>query len=322
MTAKIELFFSRDQVLALERVRFSHQLLGTERLSVRGKLGGAWGSQFTFQWTPAVQALMLLLLDTRLNRSEQPAILSGGAGSPAASLDYAIGKQPAWLLDIFGLDSHGVAIIRRLIRRTNPERKRGGDVELSVNPRHLGADQIRCLVNGTEVTSDEDLRALRTEIEKGWRQTRPRLAVHRGHTPAATAAPAVTPLPRLLIGAFNGVDPRSDAWGEWLAGNIARELAALPSLRVVSGQAVVDAEALQSPAALLGAKLRCALVLFGHTAVGTGEVRISMQLVAVNTGEVVWSHSVAAPEQELQGMLCSAIGQVTAQVTGAIAAAA
>jgi hypothetical protein len=84
--------------------------------------------------------MTLLLISSRLD--EGRTVLAGARGSSIASLDYAISKQPCWLTDMFGTDSFGISLVRRLILRTNPERKRPGPVFLSLNTRYLDPSMI------------------------------------------------------------------------------------------------------------------------------------------------------------------------------------
>jgi hypothetical protein len=78
----------------------------------------------------------------------ESAVLQGCSGSPAASLDYALSKQPAWLSEMFGCDVYDTSFARRLILRTNPERKRPGPVVLAVNHVYLSAASIEVHVDG------------------------------------------------------------------------------------------------------------------------------------------------------------------------------
>ena len=116
------------------------------RTCVRGKTSGPCRSAGTFQWTSAVKALSLLAVKTRLN--PQDALLRGEAHSLAASLDYAISKQPMWLNEMFGWDQKGISFCRRLILRTNPERMRPGPVTLGINQIYMTADAITIISDG------------------------------------------------------------------------------------------------------------------------------------------------------------------------------
>ena len=157
----IRLDFSVHTPHILEQITFSHPLLGNSRHSVRGKSPGAFLASHSFQWTSAVQGLAVLLLKTRacfIRGYSQPiarqAILLGGAGSLASSLDYAISKQPAWMLDCFGTDSSGSSLLKRVLRITNPNRKRGGNVALAINSKALELEDI-CIYRGDVAVEDE-----------------------------------------------------------------------------------------------------------------------------------------------------------------------
>ena len=118
---------------------------------MRGKTGGIDRSAGSFQWTSAVKALCLLSIRTKLGQR----CVSGETGSLASALDYALGKPPLWLTDIFGVGREGTPISSRLFLRTNPERKRPGPVSISFNPSHLTAEEIQISVAGAEVSAEE-----------------------------------------------------------------------------------------------------------------------------------------------------------------------
>jgi len=146
----------------LTEVQFQDGVHGNFRRSVRGKTGGPFRTAGSFQWTSAVKALALLLIKTKSAPME--ALLRGDANSLAASLDYAISKQPVWLTDMFGCDQQGISFARRLILRTNPERKRPGPVTLGINQMYISADSITVYVNG-KLCTRESLIPLCNELE-------------------------------------------------------------------------------------------------------------------------------------------------------------
>ena len=105
-----------------------------------------------FTWTVGVRAITLLLLKAAQGKSTTVGI-SGDSGSAAASLDYALSKEPSWLIDFFGMTSKGNAFAKSLFGRRNSERKRPGPVEVYVNDRAIKHDDIKVFVNGTEASS-------------------------------------------------------------------------------------------------------------------------------------------------------------------------
>ncbi len=184
-TAQIKLWFTCANAPELQKVSFCHPLLKEDALSIRGKTSGAfsplpgtkpkevsvgWGS---FQWSQAVQALCILLLRTAActgageNTKPLPQ-LSGVRGSPAASLDFALGKPPVWLQDMFGLTNKGEALGKRLFCRTNPELKYPGPVILSLNTRQISPEHIYVYWDELPITSDLDLEDLARAIELNW----------------------------------------------------------------------------------------------------------------------------------------------------------
>jgi len=157
MKATIELSFSvRGE---LERVVFAHPLLSEPRVCSRGKGLDGPISVGSFQWTQAVRALAFLLVK-QAAVSPDVGSISGGSRSLAASLDYAISKQPRWVREMFGEDRRGRALIHRIISRSNPERKRPGPVTLALRRGADTFEEIVIRMNGEGVVDAQRLRLL------------------------------------------------------------------------------------------------------------------------------------------------------------------
>jgi hypothetical protein len=148
---ELKAYFDQGQLV---EVYFCDGISGGIRRSIRGKTGGAYRGSGSFQWTSAVRGLACLLVQTAF--LPESGILKGGGGTLAASLDYSISKQPIWLTEMFGSDQNGICLIRRLVNRTNPERKRPGPTVLGINQRFLPAESISIFMNGKKC-SREDL---------------------------------------------------------------------------------------------------------------------------------------------------------------------
>lgn len=134
---------------------------------IRGKTNGAYRGAGTFQWSSAVRAVACVFLKAKLLAdlpSSEP-MLSGEALSLAASLDYAITKQPAWIVDMFGVSSSGQSMARRLFRVTNSHRKRGGPVSISLNIHKCPPACVEVVLDGRTVHDPEQLRDLVNRIE-------------------------------------------------------------------------------------------------------------------------------------------------------------
>jgi hypothetical protein len=146
----LKLYFEAGQ---LTEVAFCDGISGDVRRSIRGKSGGAYRSAGSFQWTSAVRGLALLAVRA-VSVLEEP-FIKGCGGSLAASLDYAISKQPMWLTEMFGCDQSGISLIRRMVLRTNPERKRPGPTVLSINERFMPSGSISIIVDGVKASREE-----------------------------------------------------------------------------------------------------------------------------------------------------------------------
>ena len=153
-------FTYSGSIIELEKTSFRLHGMDTEIVAVRGKTAGANGDSGTFQWTPGVKALCVLfmrvlfmrVLSRRLRGTGVTGpLITGGKSSVAASLDYALDKEPQWICDMFGVDKRGKNQLRRLILRTNPGRKRPGPVSLGLNGDALDAKDITILVDSSPI---------------------------------------------------------------------------------------------------------------------------------------------------------------------------
>lgn len=159
-----ELHFAGGSDVELVEARLVDAAMRAQRVTVRGKTSGAIRDAGTFQWTSAVRGLCILFLKAKmieaLGAERNQANIAGYRGSVAASLDYAITKQPIWIRDMFGTDSNGNTMAQRLISRTNPNRKRPGPVILALNERGLSVVDIAIIWNGKTVATVESLKTL------------------------------------------------------------------------------------------------------------------------------------------------------------------
>lgn len=123
------------------------------------------GRTGSFGWTSAVRGISELLVQAAIiskqGESECPrCAVEGERGSTAAALDAALAKQPAWLHDMFGSDSAGAAIFRRMVVRDNPELKRPGPVRVCLSAHWLKSLSVRVMVDDAEVFGLVELRSL------------------------------------------------------------------------------------------------------------------------------------------------------------------
>jgi hypothetical protein len=168
MTRLILCFADKDHP-QLYRTAFEESSLGVSVQSVRGRTAGAFSGAGTFHWTPAVAALCLLILRHAASKSSDcPAVLEGEGASPAASLDYALSKEPGWLMDMFSGDLQGRPYAKRIIFRSNSQRKRSGPVSLSINSRFLPVSSVEVFLDGEVLKDAFSLFDLAKQIEERW----------------------------------------------------------------------------------------------------------------------------------------------------------
>ena len=157
-------FVTMQSTVALNQTMFSHPLVGRRLVSVRGTTAPPQAG--TFRWSSGVRAVSVLLTrqaiisEARRNghaNGDVAAAIDGHGDSLAASLDYALSKQPLWLQDMFGVTPHGKAISKLLFRRMNPDRKRPGPVTVFI-PN--GDFDVLIEVDGEAVQGEGALRHL------------------------------------------------------------------------------------------------------------------------------------------------------------------
>lgn len=293
--AELRLWFSLRRSPELEKSFFRAPLLDGERWAVRGKTAGAYANCGTFQWTNAVRALSLLFLKTKLlefNR-ESDALLKGGEGTLASSLDYAISKQPIWLLDMLGLYPDGRPVAQRLFRRTNPERKKGGDVIIGVNTSLLDPLQIRIFLSEDELCTPDEIESLIAQIA--------------GEPAAKTkpSAPATTLVlknrKRLIMLPFDGVqkEPKVRELFEGFYEELVVILSRLRGIDVISPQS----SKLFSPETMsvlsFAQQLRADVLIAGSLRTVGSKSSLFIQLIEVATEVVLWADSLTLNASDL-----------------------
>ena len=169
--ANLKIWLSNETQPQLLRTWFEHPRLSRPCVSIRGKKESPFENSGTFQWTPAVQALTLLLLRTAAVPSNAPRpVLEGERGGPSSSLGFILLKKPAWLREMFGELRPGDLIISHLVRTYNVGGRRPGSIALAIQEQAgLG---IEVYVQETRVTDPALLEELARKIEALWRPHR------------------------------------------------------------------------------------------------------------------------------------------------------
>src|SRR5262249_44176847 len=136
---KLTFWLSSDTSQSLMRSEFLDKRRGLAIVAERaGYCGGVDRKIGNFVWSSAVPALTVLTLRTAAYKfsansdleSARFPVLEGAENSLASSLDFALSKQPNWILDMFGQTYSGASTLRKLLRRQNSERKRSGPVQI------------------------------------------------------------------------------------------------------------------------------------------------------------------------------------------------
>lgn len=171
----LTLWFNYRKSLELTKTTFSCRLNQKNIVGVRGKSSGAFKNASSFQWTPAIQGLMVLFLKASYyyqsgekEKLEDP-ILIGDVGSLASSLDAAQLKKVFWMCDLFGIHADGSLILRRILRITNSGRKYPGGVMIGFNNIFLHPRNIFIFVNDNIVSNPNELMRYVELLENSWR---------------------------------------------------------------------------------------------------------------------------------------------------------
>lgn len=134
-------------------------------LSVIVRSGGALATvkaKGQFRWTSAVRSLTALLAyhkaaAFRSQANGQPLRLFGTRGSAVVSLDDALFKEPNWILDLFGVDSKGRALSKRLFNRVGLKFAEKNFTGLALRESFLAVQDIHFLVGERELTCADEL---------------------------------------------------------------------------------------------------------------------------------------------------------------------
>lgn len=158
--------------LELAATEFKSPQLETIYKAVRGKVAVGRGGYGTFPWTSGVKGLVAVFLLSKIHQNLDERVdwlLSAGLSSTNStlsnSLDYALSKTPAWLAEMFGCDSFGRPVARRIFLRLNPEGKRPGPVIVALNRDFLPPTKIRLYIEGEEVCAESQFVTLLQKIE-------------------------------------------------------------------------------------------------------------------------------------------------------------
>jgi hypothetical protein len=168
----------------LSRISIAMAANDEPRVFVRGQL--AFGqSHGTFPWTSGVHALSLLFLEAAIRQitdgngsvesetfcqSTEPQLLGphliGERGSPATTLDFALSKRPAWLLELFGATTSGASVLSRYVVVKNSNGKRPGPTEIWLKP----AVNVQIVdPSSTGPLSTAELKELLAQLHKNWK---------------------------------------------------------------------------------------------------------------------------------------------------------
>lgn len=162
----LEIHLCGSSELVVDSILFRHSLLGQEpRRLNRGKIAPTVSGAAPLPWTSAVKAFVQLAIQLALQRyaeGEVPADpflfgLTGDKGSPCRSLDYAISKKPAWIVDLFGADADGDSQVGRFFWRQNPEGKRPGPSGVTFNTKMMAPEKVSICLNGKKLEGRDQL---------------------------------------------------------------------------------------------------------------------------------------------------------------------
>lgn len=171
--SRLKLTFSSISDPELLRIDFQSKE-GELFVSLRGK---ALSDSASFQWSIAAHALAIFFTSA-IERIKGDPTLQGESGSAAASLDFALSKQPEWLLNAFGHDSEGNSNLRSIVRRSNSNLKRPGPVVLRLNELELPSSEISIFIGNLQLQTRDECINLIQSLNKSF-ETRVKRSTRR-----------------------------------------------------------------------------------------------------------------------------------------------
>jgi len=177
----------------LEKIFFKHSII-REIKSNRGQTAIPGECQNSFKWGPGLRAFCILLIKAQQeiisakneDRTPQGVAIYGERGSLAAALDGSMAKSAAWLSDCFGCDQQGNSIVRRILTRTNPERKRPGPVSIGISEKVIREFKISITVNHKLIEELEDFVSVDSRLMNETIRTRPTVSLIPSYTKKPT----------------------------------------------------------------------------------------------------------------------------------------
>lgn len=179
----LEIVIWGDSKPCIEEFNFHDSITKETRKLVRGRVAPHNGGA-SFHFTAALHAFVILAFRHAANPNSS-AVLVGNGTSPALSLEYAILRKPSWIQDLFGVDSHGNAMVLRYFRRVNAGLKRAAPLKVSLNSSLLAPHDITCSTNGRRISLSEDFTLLADYFEALWlerSEARPTGIPHSGES--------------------------------------------------------------------------------------------------------------------------------------------
>lgn len=292
---------------ALEEVQFSHPQLPRPRRSIRGRVTTS-SFDGSFLWTGAVQALTLLLVEEALARglpqSAHMPSLVGGTGTAAATLDYALDREPLWMKEVFGVDKENTSLVKTLISRVNPRRKREGEVQISFRTNVRKGLTLRCVRHSDRASlTFEELSDIRSILLDKFALLKSQISSEAIREPSLPPAGQIIEIRDI---SFFDDCYRSSSVLTYLSQQIAIFLANHPGAEVLYQKALSGAgDPLPS---------RAHFCLSGTASHKEQNLLVRLQLVETSSGAVLWSRrclvnlsTVQLLTQEIVEQICAVL---------------
>jgi TolB-like protein len=107
----------------------------------------------------------------------------------------------------------------------------------------------------------------------------------------------------VLIAAISANETRSAVFAQLLESRLIEHLMGQKNVETIAAAALVSAQELELPAGVLGRKLNCSLVAVGRVETVNQSVRCVLQLIASDSGSVVWMKSFSGRQRDFGNAL-------------------